>query len=142
MLPCHAHLRALHEAACAARWDSDPKYIRVLCMDICTGIARIDCSCMCAAGHSGWLVLACWLAVFGLVALQGRACKGVSVRAQEEDGTASAEEVAALVEKLLVAKAPMLAEYLSFGAPHLVIACLKKHSNRLHAAFPSRVHIH
>ncbi len=36
--------------------------------------------------------------------------------AQEEDSTASAEDVAALMEQLLVAKAPMLAEYLSLGA--------------------------
>ncbi|KAK9820973.1 hypothetical protein WJX81_004838 [Elliptochloris bilobata] len=33
----------------------------------------------------------------------------------EEDSAASAEEVISLVERLLIAKAPMLAEYLSFG---------------------------
>ena len=64
------------------------------------------------------------------------------MRAQEEDSTASAEEVAVLVEKLLIAKAPMLAEYLSFGAPHLVVACSKKHSNRRCAAFSSRLQVH
>ena len=79
------------------------------------------------------------MAVLGSIILQCRACKGLSVYAQEEDGTASAEEVAALVENLLVAKAPMLAEYLSFGAPHLVIAC---HKNRLYAAFSSRLQVH
>lgn len=60
----------------------------------------------------------------------------MSVRTQEDDSTTSAEEVAALVEKLLVAKAPMLAEYLSFGAPYLVVACSKKHLTGFMRHFP------
>ena len=50
---------------------------------------------------------------------------------EEEDSTASAEEVASLVEKLMLAKAPMLADYLSLGAPRPSQCLSGRHGNRL-----------
>lgn len=58
-------------------------------------------------------------------------------------GEAGAGEVAALVERLLLAKAPMLAEYLSLGAPArrarpgLGRACIEGRPPSLRARHPT-----